>query len=72
VGDIFSDQVLAAAILNRLLRFPTTLNIRGQSYCLREKRKAGVFTELANSQGGPTQEPNTWSGECCLGGNGEF
>jgi DNA replication protein DnaC len=58
-GDIFSDQVLAAAILDRLLHFSTTLNIRGQSYRLREKRKAGVFTDLADSQGGPTQEPNT-------------
>ncbi|NLE77617.1 MAG: ATP-binding protein [Chloroflexi bacterium] len=44
-GDIFADQVLAAAILDRLLHFSTTLNIRGQSYRLREKRKAGVFTE---------------------------
>lgn len=46
-GDIFaSDQVLATAILDRLLHFSTTINIRGQSYRLREKRKAGVFTEL--------------------------
>jgi DNA replication protein DnaC len=44
-GDIFADQVLAAAILDRLLHFSTTLNIRGQSYRLREKRKAGLFTE---------------------------
>jgi DNA replication protein DnaC len=45
-GDIFADQVLAAAILDRLLHFSTTINIRGQSYRLREKRKAGVFSEL--------------------------
>jgi len=45
-GDIFADQVLATAILDRLLHVSTTLNIRGQSYRLREKRKAGVFTEL--------------------------
>jgi DNA replication protein DnaC len=45
-GDIFADQVLAAAILDRLLHFSTTLSIRGQSYRLREKRRAGVFTEL--------------------------
>jgi len=45
-GDIFADQVLAAAILDRLLHFSTTLNIRGQSYRLRQKRRAGVFTEL--------------------------
>ena len=45
-GDIFADQVLATAILDRLLHVSTTINIRGQSYRLREKRKAGVFTEL--------------------------
>jgi DNA replication protein DnaC len=45
-GDIFSDQVLATAILDRLLHHSVTINIRGQSYRLREKRKAGVFTEL--------------------------
>jgi DNA replication protein DnaC len=38
--------MLATAILDRLLHVSTTLNIRGQSYRLREKRKAGVFTEL--------------------------
>ena len=47
-GDIFADQVLAAAILDRLLHFSTTLNIRGQSYRLREKRQAGLFTDLAD------------------------
>jgi len=57
-GDIFSDQVLAAAILDRLLHFSTTLNIRGQSYRLREKRKAGVFTVLTDPEGGPNQNQN--------------
>jgi DNA replication protein DnaC len=38
--------VLATAILDRLLHSSTTISIRGQSYRLREKRKAGVFTEL--------------------------
>jgi len=45
-GDIFADQVLATAILDRLLHHSTTVNIRGQSYRLREKRKAGVFSEV--------------------------
>lgn len=48
-GDIFADQVLAAAILDRLLHHSTTLNIRGQSYRLREKRKAGVFSEFTET-----------------------
>lgn len=52
-GDIFADQVLATAILDRLLHFSTTISIRGQSYRLRDKRKAGVFTELPpNNQDG--------------------
>lgn len=42
-GDIFSDQVLAAAILDRLLHHSVTVNIRGESYRLKDKRKAGVF-----------------------------
>ncbi len=45
-GDIFAYPVLATAILDRLLHQATTLNIRGNSYRLREKRKAGVFTDL--------------------------
>ena len=42
-GDIFSDQVLAAAILDRLLHHSVTVNIRGESYRLKDKRKAGVL-----------------------------
>lgn len=53
-GDIFTDQVLATAILDRLLHHSTTLNIRGHSYRLRQKQKAGVFTELAQPH---TPEP---------------
>jgi DNA replication protein DnaC len=49
-GDIFPDPVLATAILDRLLHSSTTLNIRGQSYRLREKQKAGVFQHLDKEQ----------------------
>lgn len=49
-GEIFADQVLAAAILDRLLHHSTTVNIRGHSYRLREKRKAGVFTDLTEPE----------------------
>ena len=42
-GDIFSDQVLAAAILDRLRHHSVTINIRGESYRLKDKRKAGVL-----------------------------
>ena len=44
-GEIFGDQVLATAILDRLLHHATTLNIKGESYRLKEKRKAGLLCE---------------------------
>ena len=42
-GDVFNDPVLATAVLDRLLHHATTLNIKGESYRLREKRKAGLL-----------------------------
>ncbi|MBF5054632.1 putative transposase [Alcanivorax venustensis ISO4] len=44
-GEVFGDQVIATAILDRLLHHSTTLNIKGESYRLKEKRKAGLVTE---------------------------
>jgi DNA replication protein DnaC len=49
-GDFLGDPVLAAAILDRLLHHSITINIKGESYRLRERRKAGV------SQVPPTKE----------------
>ena len=40
---VFNDHVLATAILDRLLHHATTLNIKGESYRLKEKRKAGLL-----------------------------
>jgi DNA replication protein DnaC len=42
-GDIFSDHVLATAILDRLLHHSTILNIKGESFRLKEKRRAGLL-----------------------------
>ena len=42
-GEIFNDPVLATAVLDRLLHYSTTLNIKGESYRLKEKRKAGIL-----------------------------
>ena len=42
-GEVFNDQVLATAILDRLLHHATTLNIKGESYRLKEKCKAGLL-----------------------------
>jgi DNA replication protein DnaC len=43
-GQIFSDETLAVAILDRLLHHATTLNIRGESYRLKSRREAGLIT----------------------------
>ena len=37
-GDIFNDPVIASAILDRILHHSTTINIRGESFRLREKK----------------------------------
>ena len=42
-GDVFGDPVLATAILDRLLHHATTINIKGESYRLKEKRRAGLL-----------------------------
>lgn len=43
-GQVFGDVVLATAILDRLLHHSVVVNIRGESYRLREKKKAGLFS----------------------------
>jgi DNA replication protein DnaC len=42
-GTIFGDPIIATAILDRLLHHSTTVNIRGESYRLKERRKAGLI-----------------------------
>jgi len=42
-GEVFNDHILATAILDRLLHYSTTLNIKGESYRLKEKRRAGLL-----------------------------
>jgi DNA replication protein DnaC len=44
-GEVFAgDPVIASAILDRLLHHSHVINIRGESYRLKEKRQAGLFT----------------------------
>lgn len=38
-GDIFSDATIAAAILDRVLHHSTVLNIKGESYRLKERKE---------------------------------
>jgi DNA replication protein DnaC len=42
-GSIFGDSIIATAILDRLLHHSTTINIRGESYRLKERRRAGLI-----------------------------
>ncbi len=49
-GDVLGDGVIAAAILDRLLHHSHVLNIRGDSYRLREKKRAGFFGALPVGQ----------------------
>lgn len=42
-GDVFGDNVVATAILDRLLHHSTVVTIRGESYRLLEKRRSGLI-----------------------------
>jgi DNA replication protein DnaC len=42
-GEVFGDPVVATAILDRLLHHSHVVTIRGESYRLREKRRAGFL-----------------------------
>jgi DNA replication protein DnaC len=42
-GTVFGDPVVATAILDRLLHHSQVITIRGDSYRLREKRRAGLL-----------------------------
>lgn len=44
-GEVFSgDAVIATAILDRLLHHSTTISIKGESYRLKDRKKAGIVT----------------------------
>ncbi len=49
-GEVFGDRVIATAILDRVLHHAMTINIRGNSYRLKDKLKAGLIR---------TEEPAT-------------
>ena len=61
-NEILGDEVIAAAILDRLLHHSHVLSIRGQSYRLRDKLNVALHTPLAPaalegpvaSKGGPS------------------
>ncbi len=51
-GAIFGDSIIATAILDRLLHHSMTINIRGESYRLKDRRRAGLLPR-------PDDEQNT-------------
>jgi len=42
-GEIFGDHVIASAVLDRILHHCTTINIKGESYRLKERRRVGIL-----------------------------
>jgi len=44
-GNLFPDEGIAVAILDRLLHYSKTIKIQGQSYRLAMKRKMGLFAK---------------------------
>lgn len=44
-GDIFRNDVIAAAILDRILHHCTTVNIRGDSYRLKDRKRQGLIPQ---------------------------
>jgi len=49
-GEVFGDQVLATAILDRILHHSATVSIRGESYRLKEKLKSGLIRKRDEDQ----------------------
>lgn len=57
-GEVLGDAVVASAILDRLLHHSHVINIRGESYRLREKKRAGLFASVKTApEGRVAQEP---------------
>lgn len=50
-GGVFGDPIIATAILDRLLHHSTTINIRGESYRLKDRRRAGLLSRPEEQQG---------------------
>jgi DNA replication protein DnaC len=63
-GEVFNDHVLATAILDRLLHHAATLNIKGESYRLKEKRRAGLLNQVKPQPlGGASDDQEDFEGD---------
>jgi transposase len=56
-GEVFGDPVVATAILDRLLHHRHVITIRGESYRLKEKRRAGLLTAFKQRETSTTPSP---------------
>lgn len=52
-GQVFGDAVVATAILDRLLHHAVVMTIRGDSYRLKEKRRAGLLQKASAAETQP-------------------
>ncbi|WP_374713747.1 IS21-like element helper ATPase IstB [Symbiobacterium terraclitae] len=57
-GEVFGDPVIATAILDRLLHHSHLVNIRGESYRLKEKRRAGLYASPPTQLERPLSPPD--------------
>lgn len=46
-GQVFADEVVASAILDRLLHHCTVINIKGESYRIKDRRRVGLARQEA-------------------------
>ena len=65
-GEVFGDQVLATVILDRFLHHSSTINIKGESFRLKEKRRAGLLSQQATEN---TAAPARDSPKSSIGGS---
>jgi DNA replication protein DnaC len=56
-GSVFGDPIIATAILDRLLHHSTTINIRGESYRLKDRKKAGLLPRPNEDENRPAPFP---------------
>jgi len=61
-GTIFGDQIIATAILDRLLHHSSTINIRGESYRLKDRRRAGLIPGREREEAQPDAPPAALDG----------
>ena len=60
-GELLGNTVIASAVLDRLLHHSHVLNIRGESFRLREKRQAGLFPSQQHLAASPEEAGDNYA-----------